>query len=166
MSAPTPAAWPGAAIRRATQDDLDAVVRLWSALATHHASLDPHFRLRPGAGAELRELLRAQLRDPDALALLAVDAGGAGVGLLLARVELAPPVLEEAGRAEITDLWLEPAWRGRGLGRALADAALAWIDARGVHRTEVRAAHRNDAGRAFWRALGFAPFVDVLDLRR
>jgi ribosomal protein S18 acetylase RimI-like enzyme len=83
-----------------------------------------------------------------------------------ARIELAPPVLEETGRAEITDLWLEPAWRGRGLGRALAGAALAWIGARGVHRTEVRAASGNDAGRAFWRALGFAPFVDVLDLRR
>jgi len=166
VSARPPPAAAAPAIRRAGPDDLGDVARLWAALAAHHAALDPHFRLRDDAAPALRELLRAQLRDPDVLALLAVDAAGDAVGLLLARVDAAPPVLRECARAEILDLWVEPAGRGRGHGRALARAALAWIAERGATRTEVRVAARNDAGRAFWRALGFAPFVDVLDLRR
>jgi N-acetylglutamate synthase len=58
-----------------------------------------------------------------------------------------------------------PAARRRGIGRALAGAALAWAQAAGAARVEVRVAARNPGGQAFWRALGFADFVDVLDRR-
>lgn len=153
------------AIRRATLADLDDVTQLWIALTQHHAVLDPHFRLRPGAAAEIRELLRAQLRDPGALVLLDAAAGASPSGFCVARHDAAPPIHDETGRIEISDLWVDPARRGRGRGRALVAAAFDWARARGVRRIEVRVSAHNPEGRAFWRALGFAAFVDVLDLR-
>ena len=86
-------------------------------------------------------------------------------GFCVARVEAAPAMLAEAGRAEITELFVNDAARRRGLGRVLAESALRWAVSRSVSRIEVRVSARNEAGRAFWRTLGFGAFVDVLDRR-
>lgn len=160
---------PDVTYRRATLDDLDAVAALWAELTAYHAPLDPALRLRPNAASEVRELVRAMLRDPNAAAWLGWKgraAFGAPQALCMARVEAAPPVLEEAMRGEIGDLYVAPAARRVGLGRALVAEARAWLEPRGVRRIEVRVSPRNAAGQAFWRRLGFAPFMDVLDLRR
>ncbi len=159
---------PGCAVpvRRADVDDLDPLVALWTAVADHHARFDPHYRLRDGAAPEVRELLRAVLRDPEAAAWLADPAAGGGpTGFCLARIDEAPPILQETRRAEITDLYVRPAARRRGVGRALVAAARAFAQDRGVRRIEARVAHANAEGQRFWRALGFGDFVDVLDLR-
>jgi ribosomal protein S18 acetylase RimI-like enzyme len=77
----------------------------------------------------------------------------------------APAELAERARAEITELWVRPGARRSGLGGSLAGAALAWAREQGAERVEVRVAARNAEGQAFWRALGFGSFVDVLDRR-
>jgi len=150
--------------RRASADDLEALVELWILVTTHHASLDPLFTLRPGARPEIARMIRSQLRDPDA-AIFAVGEPAAAEGFCCVRVDQAPPILSETRRAEITDLGVRPGSRRRGLGRALATAAFEWTGARGVERVEVRVAARNAEGQAFWRALGFDDLMDVLQRR-
>jgi ribosomal protein S18 acetylase RimI-like enzyme len=71
----------------------------------------------------------------------------------------------EAERAEITELHVNPGERRRGIGRALAESCLDWLTGRGVERCEIRVAAGNDAGRSFWRALGFGAWMDVLQRR-
>jgi ribosomal protein S18 acetylase RimI-like enzyme len=153
-----------ARVRAAAPDDLATLTALWVEITRHHEPLDPLFRLRPGAEGEVRELLHAWLRDPDARALLA-EAGGAALGMVCVRIDRAPPILEEVERGEITDLFVRGAWRRRGVGRALADAALDWLASRGVRRVEVRVADANAGARSFWRALGFGAHVEVLQRR-
>lgn len=152
-----------AGIRRAGPGDLDDLVELWLAVARHHAELDPSFALRPDARAEARRLLSRELDDPDAAAWLA--GGDPPAGFCIARVDHAPPIHEETRRAEVTDLGVRPEVRRRGLGRALAEAAVGWARERGVARLEVRVAVANPEGQAFWRAVGFGEFVDVLHRR-
>ena len=112
----------------------------------------------------MRVLLDRQLRDADA-AVFVWDEGGDVAGFCTARIDRAPPILEERERAEITDLAVREDARRRGVGTALADAACAWIASRGVERVEVRVAARNALGQAFWRARGFGDLVDVLHRR-
>lgn len=154
-------------MRAAGPRDLDRVAALWTAIAAHHEPLDPAFRMRGGAGRDIRELLAAILRDPDAVVLVYEDAGAAAdlPGLCIARIDRAPPILDEAERAEITDLGVRAERRRAGIGRALAEAALGWVRERGVRRVEVRVAHANAGGQAFWRALGFGDLMDVLHKR-
>lgn len=155
---------PSGAIRAAAVRDLDRVAALWSALAAHHEPLDPLFRQRPGAAEAIRGLLAAQLRDSDA-ALFVHDVEGDLAGFCSVRVDQAPPVFEEGERAEITDLAVRADLRRRGIGRALAETALAWVARRGLTRVEVRVATHNAEGQAFWRALGFGDLMDVLQRR-
>ena len=151
-------------LRQAGAGDLDGVCALWLALTRDHAERDPLYALRPGAEAEVRRLLAAQLADPQVAAFVC-GAEPPFPGLAIVRVERAPPIHPETRRGEISDLYVVPAARRRGLGRALAGAAARWAAARGAERLEIRVAADNPEGAAFWRALGFAPHMDVLHRR-
>jgi GNAT superfamily N-acetyltransferase len=141
--------------------DVDRVVALWSALMGHHEALDPQWRAAPGAEDERRRLLARLLADPEA-AVLVWDEGGDLLGFCAAQIETAPPLVAERARAEITDLFVREDSRRRGIGRRLVEATTDWIGERGVRRVEVRVAVRNAEGQAFWRALGYADLVNLL----
>jgi GNAT superfamily N-acetyltransferase len=144
----------GDGVRRALPRERDRVTALWIALTEHHARASPLFALRPGAEAEVRRLLEAQQRDPAVACLVHAD-GEALHGLCIVRVDRAPPIHAEVQRAEVTDLFVVPEQRRRGIARALLAEALAWARARGSERVEARVAAGNPEGQAFWRAAGF-----------
>jgi GNAT superfamily N-acetyltransferase len=150
--------------RRATNGDLAVVTALWIALTRHHAALDPHFALRPGAEREARQLLAAQLRDPDTAIFVAGD-GERPDAFATVCVRRAPPIHPETCRAEISDLYVAPSLRRRGCGRALVAAALDWARARGAERVEVNVSPRNPEAQAFWRAQGYGAHMNVLHRR-
>jgi GNAT superfamily N-acetyltransferase len=140
------------------------VTALWIELTRHHAALDAHFSLRAGADAEAQRLLDAQLRDPDT-AIFVVGDDGALFAFAIACVRIAPPIHPETCRAEITDLYVAPARRRRGCGRALVDAASRWASGRGAERLEVHVSPRNPDAQAFWRAAGYRDHMSVLHRR-
>jgi ribosomal protein S18 acetylase RimI-like enzyme len=151
-------------VRRGIARDLDRVCALWTLISDHHRALGPSFRLRPAAEAEIHQLLAAMLRDPDC-AFFVFEGDGDLHGLAIVRIDRAPPIHVETARAEITDVGVRAAHRRRGIGSALVARALAWIRERGVERVEVRVAHANAEGQAFWRAQGFGDLMDVLERR-
>jgi len=159
----------GPVIRRAAGADLTDVTALWTALLHYHAELDPAFRLRPGTEGEIRPLVRAMLDDEDVAVFLGFggrpQSPSSASGLCAVRVDRAPAILEEPRRAQITELYVREDARRTGLGSALARAALGHAQELAVPRLEVRVSTRNLEGQAFWRALGFRDFMDVLDLR-
>jgi GNAT superfamily N-acetyltransferase len=170
-----------AAIRRADRADLVQLTALWIELTEHHAAFEPRFALRRGAEGEVRQLLAAQLGDPDTATLVmdefdyarlrlaarpsGLPSEGTLLGFCTLRVDRAPPICAEVERAEITDVAVRASVRRRGIGRALVEAALCWARERGVDRVEARVVAGNTEGRLFWTALGFGAFVDVLQRR-
>ena len=154
----------GVRVRRAGGADLRDLVRLWIALTEYHAEFEPLYALRPGAEPEVRRLLEAQLAEPDTALFLGESADRAA-GFAAVQIAHAPPIHPERMRAEISDLYVAPSHRRSGLGRALVGSAIAWLRERDVPRLEVRVVAGNRGGQAFWRALGYSAFVDVLHRR-
>ncbi len=138
---------------------------LWTALTAHHESMDPIFEMRAGADLEVRRLVDAMLRDPDGAVFVCESNPSHLLGFCAVRVDRAPPILIERDRAEITDLLVRAGARRRGLGRRLVESASAWVKQQGLDRCEVRVAAQNGEGQAFWRAMGFADLMDVLQRR-
>jgi len=160
-------------VRVARMQEIDRVAALWTLVTEHHAGLDPLFRMRRGpvAEGELRELLRAMARDPDA-AILVFDATASGPpgqsiieGICIVRIDRAPPILEETERAEITDLGVRPECRRRGIARQLVEEAMGWVRDAGVDRVEIQVASGNVEGQAFWREMGYTDLMHVLHKR-
>ena len=150
-------------VRGARPADLDRLAALFTRLVEHHGG-GPRFALRPGAEDELRRVLEGRLRDPDARVLVAEE-GSDLPGLCVARVARRPALFRETERGEIEALSVREECRRRGVGRALADAAFAWLAERGVDRVEIEVARGNREGQAFWRELGFRDAMDVLERR-
>jgi len=154
----------GLLLRRASSGDVETLRELWVDLTGHHARSDALYEVRSGAAPEIERLLRAELHHPDAATWLAEEDGRV-LGFCSARIDVAPPIHEEVERAQISDLWVVPEGRRRGVGGELVRTALHWIEGRGVSRVEVRVATTNGEGQAFWRAQGFGDFMDVLHRR-
>ena len=139
---------------------------LFSMLLEYHAERSPRLSLRAGTEAEeqVRRLLAARLRDGDSRVLVWEEAGDL-CGLCVARLLQRPPIFAETERGEIEHLLVRESSRRRGIGRALAEAGLAWMGERGIRRAEVQVTVENDTARAFWRALGFGAASEILERR-
>jgi ribosomal protein S18 acetylase RimI-like enzyme len=148
-------------VRPAAARDLDRVAALWTLLLAHHGSA-PGLAPAPDAGDALRRHVAVLSADP-AAALFVAEREGALLGFAVARLLRRPPLFRETERGEIEALFVREEARRAGSGRALADAALGWMAARGLRRAALQVAAGNDVGQRFWRALGFADAMDVLE---
>jgi ribosomal protein S18 acetylase RimI-like enzyme len=151
-------------IRRARERDLERLVALFFVLLDYHAERAQRLALRVGAEAEaqVRRLLAARLRASDSRVLV-WDEDGDLCGLCVARILERPAIFAETERGEIEHLLVRKSSRRRGVGRALAEAGLAWMGERGIRRAQVQVVVENDAARAFWRALGFELESEALE---
>jgi GNAT superfamily N-acetyltransferase len=132
-------------IAAAERDELAAMAqRYWEGLMPHAPVVrDP----------ELRQLYfedRFRFDDPHRPLWWAVT-GGAKIGF--ANLVLGESPGER--HAEVSDFYVEPAWRRRGHGRAFLHAILAWLQAHGITRVDLNVRRDNPGAMAFWQRAGF-----------
>jgi ribosomal protein S18 acetylase RimI-like enzyme len=146
-------------VRRAVESDIHE-------LARHRAAMFRDMgKLGPDLDAPLREAtagyLRGALPRGDYLAWVAEDAAAAaigGAGVQLRPILPRPPEdgddLELGPEAIVLNVYVEPAWRRRGVAEALMRALLDELAARGIRRIVL---HASADGRRLYERLGFAP---------
>jgi GNAT superfamily N-acetyltransferase len=144
-------------IRPATAGDEDALGRFGGALMRQHHAADPRRFLevdQPEKG--YGRFLVAQLEHPNSLVLVAEDAGGV-VGYVFADVE-STNWMELRGPCGIVhDVYVDASARGRGAGRALLRAAIAWIRSKGRAQVVLLTKTTNAGAHRVFAALGFRP---------
>lgn len=133
---------PDPVLRPFAEGDIDAALTLW--------------RATPGIGVNDRdtpERLRSYLERNPGCSMVAL-AEGRVVGSVLAG--------HDGRRGYLHHLAVADAQRGRGLGRALVDAARANLAALGIDVCHCFVYADNAHGRAFWRALGWSLRDDLV----
>ena len=109
--------------------------------------------------AVLETEVRALLDDPEGGSVLIAEADGDVVGVLSASWQRAIHV--PGIYATIQDLWVDEAWRSRGVGAELVEAIASQARTRGVGRLEVGLPRETFAAIAstesFYRRNGFEP---------
>lgn len=134
-------------LRAAAPSDLPALVRLIRAFYDEDGFTTPD--------DEIEDNLLLLLPSPAADLTLA-DADGAVRGFALTTDRV---VLESGVVAELQDLYVQPAYRGKGIGSALIASALRWAQSRSAAMLEiVVAANGRDVGdlQAFYARRGFS----------
>lgn len=137
-------------VREAEADDVEAVAMAVEALLLELGGRRPE-------RSDLEAEVRAHLDDPDGASVLIAEAGGKVVGVLSASWQRAIHV--PGAYATIQDLWVDEAWRSRGVGAELVEAIASQARGRGVSRLEVGLPRETFAAIAstesFYRRNGF-----------
>ena len=131
------------AVRRATAADAPAVGRLL------HDFNSEFSEPTPGPAALAKRV--AQLSTEGQLTILLVGNGPDG----LAQIRFRPAVFSEGLDAYLEELYVVPTKRGRGLGRALLEAAMEVARAEGAGRMELGTSEADLAARALYESAGF-----------
>ncbi len=117
-----------ATVREAGAEDVEEVAAAVAGLLTELGGRQPEL---PDLEAEVRALLA----DPAGGSVLVAETDGKLVGVLSASWQRAIHV--PGVYATIQDLWVDEAWRSRGVGAELVEAIASQARARGVSRLEV-----------------------------
>jgi len=143
-------------IRRATPADLPMIGRLGALLIEEHHDFDPRRFLAASqrTPADYASFMGAQLEDPDKAVLVADDNGDV-VGYAFAAVEGYDYMALRGPAGVLHDVIVDPEHRGRGIGRLLLEATLAFFRSRGVPRVVLWTAQRNEAAQRLFASMGF-----------
>jgi ribosomal protein S18 acetylase RimI-like enzyme len=131
------------AVRRAELADAEAVGRLMHDFNAEFDEPTPE-------PAQIAERIRELLAGGDTAILLA-GSGPDGLAILRFRLAITTPGLE----CYLAELYVVPARRGHGLGRALMNAAIDEARARGADYMDLGTSEDDVAARALYESLGF-----------
>jgi diamine N-acetyltransferase len=154
-------------VRAASDDDVDALSRLWHEADDLHARLSPGFFRRPEVGRGRQRAVEA-LRDSEESAhetiLVAVDGKGAVCGACHLQIYDTPVghTLVPQRRGHVETLIVARAHRRRGMGRALMAAATEWARSRGAQQLLLTVWAGNADAERFYDALGYRTISQVL----
>ncbi|MBY8974734.1 GNAT family N-acetyltransferase [Rhodobacteraceae bacterium NNCM2] len=148
-------------IRDTVEADWLHVIGFMAGLQDFERGLEPH--RRPGAemAAGHYQVMRDWVAKHPASSDIVAELEGNLVGWALAGVEhptgfLVPESSHPTGR--ISDIWVEPGCRGRGVASALIGAVEARFAEHGISRVELAAVAGNERAIALYRRLGYAPY--------
>ncbi len=146
-------------IRRAKSRDMAVITELWKQLSQEHADLDDRYALRSEAEIVWARWAGQRLRD-DASIVLVAESGTDCIGYLLGHADEAQPIFVQRSYATITDVFVTPEFRHKGVGSKLLEEALAFFKSRDLGHVRLNVLTKDKKGRAFYEKHGFGDFVD------
>lgn len=143
-------------IRPATQADVAVLGRLGTLLVeTHHAFDAKRFIApTPQTPQGYGSFLGRQLSEPEVVVLVA-DLDGVVVGYTYAGMEGFDYMALRGPAGALYDIVVDPAYRGRGIGRHLLDATLAALTEKGAPRVVLSTAANNLEAQRLFARTGF-----------
>jgi ribosomal protein S18 acetylase RimI-like enzyme len=143
-------------IRPAAPADLKAIGRLGALLVRTHHDFDPDrfIAVTPQTENAYVSFLGAQLDEPKIIILVA-EREGEVVGYTYAGVEGNDYMSLRGPAGVLYDIVVDAAHRGHGVGRALLDATLEALKAKGAPRVVLSTAERNESAQRLFARAGF-----------
>lgn len=147
-------------VRRARPSDAAALYLHWSELRRYNASIDHRVVPVPVDAEDFAAGLVDVLARDTSVTFVA-EVGGKLAGFISGGVERNHPDRLPEMHATVGYLWVaEPARRG-GVGRQLFDAVCQWAAKQdGVMHLEMTVLSADQEAAAFWRSMGFSPFIE------
>lgn len=146
----------GVMVRPAEPRDVAALGALGAELVRLHHGFDAarFIDAGPGTAQGYADFLATRLEAPEAVVLVA-ELAGEVVGYAFGEVEGMDWMSLRGPAAVLHDLIVAPDARGRGAGRALADALMTALAARGAPRFVLQVAERNPLAQGLFARMGF-----------
>ena len=141
-------------IRAGRKDDAAEAARLWMRSAEEHTAHDRVYETAPGAEKTMRRFL-VDVANSGYSFLFVAAAGDRTVGFISGELRQGSPTFHPRTWASVDDVFVEPEYRNRGMGRALLQSVSDWAQERGADGISLQVAAANARGRKFYEDLGF-----------
>lgn len=143
-------------IRPAAPADFEAIGRLGALLVRMHHDFDPDRFIAetPQTARGYGAFLKTQLGEPNVI-LRVAEYQGEVAGYTYAGVEGTDYMALRGPAGVLYDIVVDPAQRGRGVGRKLLDATLEALKAAGAPRVVLQTAERNESAQRLFARAGF-----------
>ncbi len=148
-------------IRKATVEDVSAVVELWKELMDFHKEFDRFFSRSANGHKGFADFITGHISSETSNVFVA-EVGKNLVGYCLAFIEKYPLVLEMQEYGLVQDLGVTKKYQRRGIGKRFLKEAQSWFSEKGVHRIEARVAKSNKLSTEFWAKMGFTPYLETV----
>ena len=145
-------------LRMASVDDVNILVELWQELMNFHAARDSYYTCKPDAAELAVKYFEARIVD-EKVTVLVAEVDGKVIGFLMAEPSSRPPVFEEKSTLMITDTCVNSDYRRLGIGEAMVDELIRIAREQNIKRIEVSYSVENEVSTAFWKKIGFKPFL-------
>ncbi len=136
-------------IRRATSADAKSISTVWEVVCAERVYTAVN---RPFTPQQEREYI-ASLSDREPIFLAEVDGHIVGFQSL----DLWAKYTDSFDHVGVMGTIILPEWRGKGIGRRLAEHTLDFARAHGYEKIVIYVRAGNTGGQAFYRSLGFVP---------
>lgn len=143
-------------IRPATRADIPTIGRLGALLVRAHHEFDPErfIAATPRTEQGYGSFLESQLAERDVIILVAEHEDGT-IGYAYAGVEGVDYMSLRGPAGVLHDIVIDPAHRGKGIGRKLLDATLVTLRERGAPRAVLATAEQNASAQRLFARAGF-----------
>jgi ribosomal protein S18 acetylase RimI-like enzyme len=143
-------------IRRATRADVPHIGRLGALLvaAHHHFDSRRFFAATDRTKDGYAHFLGTQIDVPDAAVFVAAEHANV-IGYAYVALESYDYMLLRGPAGVLHDIIIDPERRRHGVGRRLLDAAVAYVQSRGLAQIVLSTAEKNEAAQRFFAGVGF-----------
>ena len=142
-------------IRQATNDDTEAIGRLWLELVRYHQPLDDAMPVPTEDGSHrYASRILDQILDQNSQVLVADDDAeivGYVVGII---TDMMPEMFEAETGGFLADIFVAESHRHAGIGDMLVEALVRWFRGRDVQYIEWFVTDANISAMAFWQRVG------------
>ena len=146
-------------VRTAKDEDLSRLTDLVSRLKRLNGEFDPLMAPVDNLEEEARKYLQSTMKDSNSIVLVLED-GGNVEGVLIAKV-IDRYFYSPRKVGQITDVYLMPEYRRRGMGYRIVDEAEKLLRSKGAEMISAEFPMKNVIAEGFYRKLGFREITGV-----
>ena len=147
-------------VRSATEQDVSFLVRMRLMLQQHMESANPDIlRHNVAWRNRLPNMYREQIGDFDTLVLMTIDEdSGQAVGMAVSQL-IQDPYMEVGRFVKINDVWVDEAYRRKGICSAMLNVIMEHYKDRGISTFTLNYVINNLEAESAWHAVGFKPII-------
>jgi len=145
-------------VRDANKGDLREVTSLWRQLAELHSNLSDHFALSWDSRLRWSKYLSSKFKELSTK-LIVAEENGKLVGFMLCLLAPNTPVFAERKIGVISDAYVLPERRMKGVTKLMFDHAVQWFKKNKVRSIQLGVAAVSLEAMEVWRKLGFEPYM-------
>jgi ribosomal protein S18 acetylase RimI-like enzyme len=149
--------------RTARRGDVPSLLMLWGAMMDEHARLDARLTVHPDAREHQSRAFSAWVDDPARIVLVAEESSHLVVGYAAGVIQPGNGVQAPARVGQVTDCFVAPRRRRRGIGRRLVSRLLDLMAERGADVVRLQVSARNGDSQAFWSSMGWETLEEILE---